>query len=370
VGIVAAALLAACGGGGLTRGVGGAPGTDAAAGAGGVPGAAGSAGSISGGGANGSGGIVAAADAGADRSPAIADAAGDGNCTARTVALSALAPDVLILLDRSGSMTNDSNDQICTGACVGGSKWVQAGDATNQVVAQTESQIRWGIKFFPDNATCGITAGVQVVPQPGAAGAVATAIARVAPSGNTPTRTAIQSAATALGALTEANPKFIVLVTDGQPNCIPATIPTTTSDEAGTIQAVSTVADMGIPTFVVGVGALAVADATLSQMALAGRRPRDTVNPPFYYPVSDTGGLVTALRTIASAAISCTFALPVALADPTRATVTTAAGVLIPADASNGWTYGVSDQSIVLTGDWCALVRAGTLNAIQVTIAC
>jgi hypothetical protein len=49
--------------------------------------------------------------------------------------------------------------------------------------------------------------------------AVANAIASTEPAGNTPTRDAITYGASYLGGLTDKNDKFLLLATDGLPNC-------------------------------------------------------------------------------------------------------------------------------------------------------
>src|SRR5947199_112552 len=59
-------------------------------------------------------------------------------------------PDVLLLQDASGSMNNDINDLSCaTGGCGPTSKWSLMTAAIKQVVTETETQVNWGLKFFP-----------------------------------------------------------------------------------------------------------------------------------------------------------------------------------------------------------------------------
>ena len=110
--------------------------------------------------------------------------------------------------------------------------------------------------------------------------------------------------------LTDQNPRFILLATDGLPNCAPGTSDTAADDSAGAVMAVADAAAMGIPTFVVGVatGGMGTADTTLSNMANAGGYPR--AGSPTYYNVSSTAEFVAVLQTLVGMAASCTFTVP------------------------------------------------------------
>src|SRR5260370_30887076 len=99
-------------------------------------------------------------------------------------------------------------------------------------------------------------------------------------SGATPTTAAIAGASAYLLRLTDLNPKFILLATDGLPNCLGGD--NSASDASGAIQAVKASADMGVPVFVIGIGSLPDADAPLTAMAVAGGKPQaaDPNYPP------------------------------------------------------------------------------------------
>src|SRR5450432_1266793 len=178
----------------------------------------------------------------------------DANCQNQPFSADALPPDHLIVLDRSGSMNQDASGMMCRGAaCAGTSKWDQMTAAINQVVAMTETTVNWGIKFFGNDNSCGVVDGATVPPAPSNAMAIATAIADPVnkPGSNTPTAAGELSAGTYLATLTDPNPKFILMATDGQPNCAGGVANTT--DDMATITAVGTVKTMGYPTFVIGI---------------------------------------------------------------------------------------------------------------------
>jgi hypothetical protein len=270
-------------------GCGGGAGSRDAAGSAGVSGEAGTsgaAGSSAGTGPDGS----ATGGAGTGASP-------DARCSS-----TGLPPDLLLLLDRSGSMSQALDGTVCPSVpvdppCV--SRWTDVTKAVNDVVQEGEGTMRWGLKYFPSSgsgASCIVESGVAVPVADRNAAAVAASIAATTPSGRTPTRLAVQSAAAYLLTLTDPNPKVIVLATDGAPNCGPGQANTALSDSAGTVATIKAVADNGIPVYVIGIGTFAEENAILRDMAVAGGRAQAA--EPRYYPVTSSADLVAALRTI------------------------------------------------------------------------
>ncbi len=178
--------------------------------------------------------------------------------------------------------------------------------------------------------------------------------------------------------MTVANPKFILLATDGLPNCPPGNPSTTNDDSVGAIAAVQSAFSAGIPTFVVGIATagLGVADLTLSNMALAGGYPR--YGSPSYYPVSTSQELTTTLSTlVGSASSSCTFALGAPPTDdgrtgPDRITVFVD-GVPLPRDTAHagGWDYtDATKAAIILYGGACSGITSGASHAVTVAFTC
>ena len=185
--------------------------------------------------------------------------------------------------------------------------------AITQVVSETEKDVNWGLKFFPDNSgnMCSVTntAAVPVAPGNGAAVAAAIMGATSANGGvvgynGTPTRNAEAGATMYLQSLTDTGPKFILLATDGLPTC--AATAGQGDDSAGAPGAVDAARTAGFKTFVVGVATGGgAADTTLSNMANAGGLPR--TGTPTYYPVSSSADLAAAIRTLIGVAATCTF---------------------------------------------------------------
>src|SRR5262245_54403242 len=72
------------------------------------------------------------------------------NCREVPQQLNKLPPDILIVLDASGSMNEDSNNMSCTNGCGANSKWALLTPALNQVVMDTQTDVNWGLKLFAD----------------------------------------------------------------------------------------------------------------------------------------------------------------------------------------------------------------------------
>jgi hypothetical protein len=297
----------------------------------------------------------------------------DANCGLTAYGLDKVPADLLIVLDRSGSMNEKLMDAL--GNPNPNSKWTDMTAAITQVVMQTSMSIRWGLKFFPDvgGAQCGVNAGAVVPIGDNSSPAIATAIAdplAIPADGRTPTRLGMISAGAYLKALADPNPKYILLATDGSPNCDPAQAVTATSDAPGAVQAVKDVAALGIPTFVVGIATTASdADMTLNDMAVAGGEPRAAA--PKYYPVSSKDDLVAALGKIGGQISSCSFGLVAAPPDVNNVVVE-ADGNRVPKDPThmNGWDYGTGMRSIQLYGTYCDQAKAGTVKNVRAIFGC
>ena len=295
-----------------------------------------------------------------------------------------LAPDVLILLDASGSMNEDITRQPCTGGCGANSKWALLGPAINQIVSMTETTVNWGLKMFADaDNSCGVSPNTVAVPV-AANNAAAIQAAIAGADGRARKRHQRQSdpdpprrnAATAyLSTLTDVNPKYILLATDGLPNCMGPRAPAAAHDDsAGAINAVANAATAGFQTYVVGIAtAGGVEDFTLDQMAVAGQVPR--AGTPAYYPVTSSAEFVQTLRQIVGSSTSCTFAVP---PPPTpnhsrNAIEVWIEGTRIPRDPghTSGWDYGdAGTASIVFYGARCEAIKSGAIQTVTLNFQC
>jgi hypothetical protein len=393
--IVAAVLFAAgCGFKNAgTSGAGASGGSAAGGNAGGAAGNTGGSGGVAGGGrGGGTPPIIIVLDGGTN----------DGarpTCGEKTKTAAKLPPDVLIVLDRSGSMNESYNGMSCGAGGMGGrgggmtncgpdSKWAKVVPAITQVVSETETEVNWGLKFFPQVTAgagmdaCAVNNLAEVPIAPGNGAAIQTAIMTstqanggvVTGYNGTPTRNAANGAVGYMQSLTDANPKFILLATDGAPTCAEAG---TTNASPGAIAAVEAAKTAGFSTFVVGIATAnsTDADATLSGMATAGGLARAAT--PTYYPVTNADDLAAAIRTLVGVAATCTFQVgPTPTDDGSTAldkidVFGDGAPILRDPTHTNGYDYkDATMQQIEVHGPLCDQIKSGAIKDVTVTFIC
>jgi hypothetical protein len=303
----------------------------------------------------------------------------DKNCGLKKYDLERRPGDLLLILDRSGSML----DPVMRG---GTPKWDETVSALDAVIMKTQASVSWGLKVFPIDDACGVSPGIEV---PVALNNYMPVMASVMlnPSrqgARTPTREAIEKGLAAMQASPSTNAKYLVIATDGEPNCAaPTAAPVdggmggggrnrnNGSDAMGTIAAVTAAAKAGIPSFVVGVAtAGSEADATLNSMATEGGRPRN--NPTTkYYPVASRDEFIMTLDSIATQVGSCTFPLSPPPPAPQNVAVNVD-GTRVAQDPTQmgGWNYGPGNNSIVFYGATCEALKSGASKDVQIIFGC
>jgi hypothetical protein len=299
------------------------------------------------------------------------------------------AADIMMVLDRSGSMT-DAPEGAPSGSP---SKWTIVTPALMSVVTATQGSISWGLKTFPEATTDSLTdcAGgitsvidVQVAPMDGMT--MNNVIAATTANGSgTPTADAITAAATYLGKLTDNNPKYLLLATDGEPDCVGTTKESGTNNPADTaaVTAVGKALMAGFPTFVVGiVTSKDSATTELNNLATAGGEALNAGNPlsnSFYETdlASNSTAITQALQSITGQISTCLFPLsspPPVENDGTKVGVYLGASMTrIPYDATmtKGWAYtDTNDTAIQVYGSWCDMIQAAGAGAVQIIYGC
>jgi hypothetical protein len=309
---------------------------------------------------------ITAGDVGEDAGPSV-----DANCGNQPFQVVIPPPNLLIVLDRSQSMTEDATGDR-NNIPLANQKWTLVTKAINEVVAATEKTIKWGLMFFGSDSACAVETTATVPPALDNAMAIASAITGTEPRSYTPTAKGELAAGTYLSGVQDMGSKFILLATDGQPTCGAPTFMGTDADDPAAIQAVQTVASMGIPTYVIGIATTAskTADATLNTMAEMGGQPRAAT--PKYYPVMNTADLVGALTEIKSKVMGmCTYPLgdPGMNADLTKTTVTVD-GKSVPQGDPDGWDFDAGNKSITFKGSMCSALMTGSATKVQVLYGC
>ena len=296
----------------------------------------------------------------------------DGGCAPRVIELGRHPLNLLLLLDRSDTMKMAPDGTSCTGMPAGCSKWDQSVAAVSETTGGTATTINWALKLFGNgpvtpsgssSANCLVNPGATVPFASGSANAIPAALAATAPSGSSPIRAAETSAAEYLVTLTDAGPKFILLITDGRPNCASATQPTM-ADEAATILAVETAAAMGFPTFVVGFGTASNQndDSTLMRMAEVGGTQR-------YYPVASRDELSTVLLGLSLlGAGGCVYPIT---PPPESARFEVRVGdQVVPPSSTDGWDFANGRTAVRFRGSFCDRAADGGLSNPTLTVSC
>ena len=340
-----------------------------------APGSAGTSGHVTGG--AGTWGGSGSAGSGATSGGGGASATGTGGsmaCGQTNVSIATLPPDILIVQVMSGSMADDASGNMCsTNGC---SKWSQVTTAIENVVMTTQANVNWGLKFFANNSSCGINAGAAVPIAANNYSAIQMSFSKTSTGGSTPTETALDSATAYMQTLTDSNPKFLLLATDGLPNCQPGNSSTSADDSPGAEAAVTRAAMAGFPTFVVGIATAsdAMATMTLNTMAVNGGYAQ-TGAATSYYSITDTASLEAALNKIVGIVASCTMPLNGAPTNFTNVAVsvqTSSGAIAVPQDTTqtNGWDYVNNKTSVQFFGPACDSLKSGAYQNVQFIFAC
>lgn len=290
-----------------------------------------------------------------------------GDCGAESASADKVPSNVLIVLDRSCSMT----------AKVGGvSKWEIAVKAINDMTTKYKGKLRFGLIMFPDTDAAQCTQGAIPIPlgpdNETKISTMLTAALKAAdpyfPDGPCVTNidTAVKQAATDPGLGDKTRQSFVLLLTDGaQAGC------TAGGGDAGTLAAITDLATKrGVKTFVVGFGS-AVDTPAMDSFAAAGGVPAAAASPKFY-KAEDATSLDKALTAIGSTALGCVFKLGKTPPDPTKIFAFFDKTTEVPRDTSktNGWDYDPTTNTVTFYGSFCADIKAEKVKAVDVVFGC
>ena len=302
-----------------------------------------------------------------------------GTCGSVTNTANRAPADMLIVLDRSLSMTYSTDaDCICSGSSGGmpggqpcsntttcTDRWTAVKTAVTATVTANPS-ISWGLEFFAatdargNSASCTIASTPEVPIGGNNAATIQAQIAAASPGSYTPTAAAIDAATAYLKTVKDGNNKAILLATDGMPNCGRGA-QSTADDLPGATAAVTAANAAGFPVYVIGIGPQA-SITNLSQLAVAG----GTGN---YYPATSPQQLTDALSKIAQIVATCTFNSAQPPPDASLVYVYVDKN-LVEQSATNGWSFGATTSTINLNGTYCSDIMSGKATQVQIVFGC
>jgi len=318
--------------------------------------------------------------------PVNPDDVGCGTLTLDTEVETVKVPgNLLLVFDRSGSMEQDWN---------GMTRWQAAGTAMVNALTPIANDLTIGMVSFPSPGgppvVCGqfdfaclfgtgltgncavnpITAADQITFKPGPA-AIAELMGpppkyQPVAAGRTPTSEGIARANEALNATQLTGAIAVVLITDGDPNCM--------WDQAATVNIITGWAARGIKTYVVGLPGLGGNGmAILTALAQAGG------TAPYLTP-ADSAQLTAQMASIVSSTISVGFnSCSITISPPTQVPdelqlVVTENGIElgVARDLGNGagWTITPDGSLVELTGALCDDAKAGRFSKLEFKFGC
>ncbi|MBK6918190.1 MAG: VWA domain-containing protein [Deltaproteobacteria bacterium] len=310
-----------------------------------------------------SGIVVTGADASGPKLDLGADTGVDGGvgeggtgCDSELFGSAAVPPNVLIVLDRSGSMQDEIG---------GGTKWDIARQAIDDLTAAHATDVRWGLMLFPgldqscnDGAEC--TAGTVFIDPAEDTAAMISSFLDAADTCmfGTPIAENLDALVDYAGLEDTEHDNYILLVTDGMATC---------NDPVPSVTTLR-MEDPEIQTFVVGFGSDVDPDQ-LDAMAQAGGTalPGD----PKYYQADDANALEMAFADIAGSVLSCVFVLDEVPPDPEELYAFFDM-MQVPRDPThtNGWDYDPTTNTVTFYGAACDSIKNDAVETVNLVFGC
>lgn len=339
------------------------------------------------------------------------------NCGNTQLGTTLVKPNMLVVLDRSGSMA------ACDAAC--DTRWNAATKAINTVLGAYSDRIRFGLSTFPhrcagDTTVCGLTCTAQcertqgcndacpagsstqncnpgvvdVAVQDATAVAITGALASNNPGGYTPTGATLRAILQNPGQYGLPDPadpvsrsNYVLLVTDGEPNC-------DTHAAARVEGYLDSLRRAGIKTYVVGITTGGSTFTTLNCFAVFGGTSTCTTQvtanacsgsplecscktvtgntTPCFFKATDQAALSSAFDTIIGSVASCSYTLSAVPPQLTQLYVyLQAAGTTtltaVPQNSgteTNGWTWLPAASQLQFSGSSCTALKSGTASPV------
>jgi len=294
-----------------------------------------------------------------------------GICAAQRVQARRVTPNVILVVDQSGSMVEGFGDS---------NRWDALRDSLlaepDGLVATLQPAVRFGLALFSSEAgDSGPAAGMcplltWVDPALDNLDAISAVYAPADPLDETPTGESIDAVLERLTMTPDpsADPTIFILATDGEPDTCAEPNPQNGQEES--VAAVERAYLAGIRSFVISVGN-DVGMAHLQDVANAGigRRAGDPDAP--FWVAGDDEGLRTALSDIVGGELSCVITLEGRIEDLTQACTGTVMldGNPLACDDPDGWR-AVDGTHIELTGAACERLLSNPRATLEASFPC
>ena len=315
---------------------------------------------------------------------------GDGNCPAgdtcidgfcgcegTAFAAEPVVPNIMIVLDKSGSMTEDldgecrrlDSDNDCVYPPNNGThdnpdfngppdKWAVATDAMSQILTSHGPKVRFGLVTFANGSNCG-TGQVRVAVGPTTETEIQSTMDSTSPIGSTPIGATLNALVGNNGLDDLDRTNYVLLMTDGQDTC---------GGNASNAARSLFQQTPSVKTFVVGFGG-GVDAGELNDTAEEGGTARP--GPTKYYQADNAAELQAALDTILGSVLSCQYNLdqvPEDLAD----LYVYADGTQVDRDQTQaeGWDYDPASGTLTFYGGICQDLQDGTITDLNIVYGC
>ncbi|MDB4975088.1 MAG: hypothetical protein JWN48_3429 [Myxococcaceae bacterium] len=281
--------------------------------------------------------------------PASASDSGNDTCASKTIPARSSPPDILIVQDRSLSML--------------AGRWGPSVAAVEDLTSRYENTVQFGLSLFPGP---GGGCSVNTMPdQPlviNNAAPIKMTLDTSFPNGVTPTPQALKAALGFLGdhnqiGDTTVPPAYVVLVTDGEPDCPDGDFP---NPVQGAVDATKALMDANIKTYAIGYQLDGAGKMLMDQVAAAG-------GTEHAFPVESPDDLNAAFAAITKDVVRCEFELDEVPADPAFVLVTID-GKTIKPDPADGWV--IEGKKISLVGGSCNDLKDGSQHALNASVEC
>lgn len=173
------------------------------------------------------------------------------------------------------------------------------------------------------------------------------------------------------------NPRYLVLATDGVPNCPPGA-----PGDTEAVKSVSMLEQQGLRTFVIGTATVTSPQhRTLNDLASAGGEPR--VGDQRYFPVLNKTQMLEALDEITGRLTSCVLTVNAPAPSPNFVAMNIG-NIRVPRDPARreGWNWGGNVQVIRdgtvggtlpvvhVYGEACSMLKANPLAVTELVFGC